>query len=341
MVFRCLQPRKAPGPDGISGKVLQSCSAHLAPVFPQIFNASRTSNSIPSVWKHSLICPVPKKPKPSCPNDYRPIARTPIIMKCLERLVLSRLLSQTSDQLHPLQFAYRHNRGVDDAVITLLLLILTHLETPKSIARVLSVDFSSAFNKLRPHLLADKLLHRNVSPSLILWILNFLVERTQCVRVNNLMSSVVTTSVGNPQECVVSPVLYILFTNDCTSSNDRTHYVKFADDTGVVDLSNSDADYFAEVGQFVLWCHSNHLLLNVGKTEAMVVDFRKPGSGPTSGSPLAFPQPLVIDGTIVTRTDVYKYLGTLIDSRLSFTDNTDLIFKKAQGRLYAVQTNLL
>ena len=326
--FRRLHTRKAVGPDGVSGKILKACCSQLASVFTRIFNTSLSSSLVPAAWKQSIIHPLPKKSRPSALNDYRPIALTSVVVKCMERLVLTRMLNQAGDRLDPLQFAYRHNRSVEDAVISVLNLIYSHLETPKAFARVLFADFSAAFNTVRPHLLAEKLINLNINPTLTLWVLNFLTDRQQCVRVNGTYSDMLTTSVGTPQGSVVSPVLYILFTNDCCSSNELQYTVKFADDTALVDLSNSDSQFEQEVDRFVTWCRNNSLQLNVGKTQEMVVDFRKSGN---------VPQPLVIDGQIVQRTETYKYLGTVIDSKLTFDVNTDTIFRKAQSRLYMLR----
>ncbi|KAK3543506.1 hypothetical protein QTP70_023226, partial [Hemibagrus guttatus] len=58
----------------------------------------------------------PKKTKITGLNDYRPVALTSVVMKSFERLVLSYLKDITDPLLDPLQFAYRANRSVDDAV---------------------------------------------------------------------------------------------------------------------------------------------------------------------------------------------------------------------------------
>ncbi|XP_051554708.1 uncharacterized protein LOC127441387 [Myxocyprinus asiaticus] len=85
--FRRVNIRKAAGPDGISGRVLRACADQLAPVFTEIFKLSLEQSVIPTCFKQSVIVPVPKKPQPSCLNDYRPVALTSIVMKCFERLV--------------------------------------------------------------------------------------------------------------------------------------------------------------------------------------------------------------------------------------------------------------
>ncbi|KAI5089719.1 gastrula zinc finger protein XlCGF28.1-like [Silurus meridionalis] len=89
-----VNPRKSAGPDNISGRVLRECAEQLADVFTDIFNISLSSATVPSCLKMTTIIPVPKKSSVSCLNDYRPVALTPIMMKCFERLgcVLSPLL---------------------------------------------------------------------------------------------------------------------------------------------------------------------------------------------------------------------------------------------------------
>ncbi len=49
-------------------------------------------------------------------NDYRPIALTSVVMKCLERIQVSLLRADIDPLQDPLQFAYRHSKGTDDAV---------------------------------------------------------------------------------------------------------------------------------------------------------------------------------------------------------------------------------
>src|SRR4029434_4412426 len=67
-------------------------------------------------FKTSTIIPVPKKQRITGLNDYRPVALTSVVMKTFERLVLTHLKAITNHLLDPLQFAYRANRSVDDAI---------------------------------------------------------------------------------------------------------------------------------------------------------------------------------------------------------------------------------
>ncbi len=140
------------------------------------------------------------------------------VMKSLERLVLAYLKDITRPSLDPLQFAYRANRSVDDAVNMGLHYILQHLDKPGNNARILFVDLSSAFNSIMPDLLSDKLTPLSVSTSIGQWIISFLTDRQQLVRPGKLSSRTQTISTGAPQGCVLSPLLFSIYTNDCTST---------------------------------------------------------------------------------------------------------------------------
>ncbi len=92
--------------------------------------------------------PIPKKSKITGLNDYRPVALPSVVMKSFEKLVLAHLKDITGPSLDPLQFAYRLNRSVDDAVNMGLHYVLQHLDRPGAYVRILFVDFSSAFNTI-------------------------------------------------------------------------------------------------------------------------------------------------------------------------------------------------
>ncbi|KAF7643375.1 hypothetical protein LDENG_00240400 [Lucifuga dentata] len=82
--LRRINPRKAAGPDNIPGWVLRDCAQELTGVLTDIFNISFSQAVVPVCLKMSTIIPVPKNSAVKSMNDYRPVALTPIIMKCFE-----------------------------------------------------------------------------------------------------------------------------------------------------------------------------------------------------------------------------------------------------------------
>ena len=131
-------------------------------------------------------------------NDLRPVALTPVIFKCFEKLVLRSLLNEVGDSLDPFQFAYKAKRNVEDAVLCFCNTLLKHLDKQRTYARVLFIDFSSAFNTMQPHLLIEKLLLLKINPHLCAWVLDFLTNRPQYVMLNDTASREIVTNTGGP-----------------------------------------------------------------------------------------------------------------------------------------------
>ncbi len=174
--------RKAAGPDRITGCVLRSCADQLAGLFTSIFNESLATSVVPTSFKKSVIIPVPKNNKPSCLNDYRPVALTSIVMKVFE----SHICSSIAVTLDPLQFAYRSNRSTDDAISHILHSFLTHIDSSNgNFARLLFIDYISAFNTIVPIKLASKLTDLGLNYSLCDWIQDFLTGRPQVVKIGS------------------------------------------------------------------------------------------------------------------------------------------------------------
>ena len=330
-VRKCLnsvKPHKASGPDKIPSKILKECSVELAPIFTEIYNLSLATGFIPSLWKTSTVVPVPKKAKILQMNDYRPVALTPVPMKCFEKLILQELKPLLKPHMDVYQFAYKEQRSVDDATISCIHHIAEHLDKPKCYARALFIDFSSAFNTIVPNILINKLQTYEIPEDICCWILDFLVNRKQHVKVNSTLSESITTSTGAPQGCVLSPVLFSVYTNNCTSTSTDCHIIKYADDTVILGLisEGDETEYRKEISQMITWCNQHNLLLNAEKTNEMVFDFRK--------SNYDVFRPVFINGSIIEVTDSFKYLGTTFSSDLKWTENTHVQVAKANKRMY-------
>ena len=324
--FRKVNVNKACGPDKIKGRILRSCCEQLASIYTFIFNVSLREHVIPTVWKTAEIIPVPKKPRVSTLNDLRPVALTSVVFKCLEKIVLSHLLNDVNKFLDPFQFAYKRGRNVEDAVLIFMNNVLKHLELSGTHARALFIDFSSAFNTIQPHLMTEKLLDLEVNTNIVSWVMEFLVGRSQYVKLNNVTSEWMEINTGAPQGCVLSPFLYTVYTNNYRSHHESTSVIKFADDSSIIGLiSTSVNEYFSEVDRFIKWCDANFLSVNVNKTKEVIFDFRSKKTSPPS---------LFIKGEEVEITDSYKYLGMTIDDKFTWNKHLDTIVKKANQRLY-------
>ena len=328
-IFQQLNPHKAPGPDGLKGRVLKECATQLGPIFTQLFQMFLNISFVPQAWKTATIVPVPKTAQAKLPNDFRPIALTSLLSKCMERVVSKELSLQTAKSMDPMQFAYRPSRGVEDATLTLLDRIHSHLDEPRRYVRVLFMDFSSAFNTVQPHLLLRRLCDLNVSSNLILWIREFLRERPQRVCINNTFSDSLVLNTGVPQGCVLSPLLFSLYTNELKYNNKEFSLIKYADDMALVACLQdvSSPSYSLHIDHIATWFESSFLDLNVTKTKELCL-----GGG--SGSIF---RPVTMSGEEVEQVTDFKYLGTIIDNKLTFQTNAESIYKKARQRLYLLR----
>uniref|UniRef100_A0A8C2G0Q0 Alkylated DNA repair protein AlkB homologue 8 N-terminal domain-containing protein n=1 Tax=Cyprinus carpio TaxID=7962 RepID=A0A8C2G0Q0_CYPCA len=127
--------------------------------------------------------------------------------------------------------------------------------------------------------------------------------------------------------CILSPLLFSVYTNNCTSTDSSVKLQTFADDTTVIGLiqEGEESAYRQEVEQLAVWCSLNNLEMNTLKTMEMIVDFRR--------NPPALP-PLTIMDSTVAAVKSFRFLGTTISQDLKWDIHIDSIVKKAQQRLY-------
>ena len=113
-------------------------------------------------------------------HDLRPVILTPILSKCLERIMLSKVMNYVCPHLDPLQFAYLAKRTTEDARNTLLHHTTHHLDKKThTYVRSLFIDYGLEFNTMQHHLLINKLNRYDVHPSLQIWILKLYFSPTE------------------------------------------------------------------------------------------------------------------------------------------------------------------
>ena len=120
---------------------------------------------------------------------------------------------------------------------------------------MLFIDYSSAVNTIVPSKLITKLRILGLNTSLCKWTLDFLTGCPQVVRIGSKTSATLILNTGAPQGCMLSPLLYSLFTHDCMARHDSDTIIKFADDTTVVGLitDNDETAFRLEVRDLAGW----------------------------------------------------------------------------------------
>ncbi len=131
-----------------------------------------------------------------------------------------------------------------------------------------------------------------------------------------------------PQGRVLSPLLYSLYTHDCTATHNSNLLVNFVDDTTIIGLISDDEEsaYRDEVNTLAQWCQSNNLSLNVNKTKELIVDYRRQERRHASSD---------INGDRVERISSFKFLGVHITENFTWTVHMDQVVKKAQQCLFS------
>ena len=107
----------------------------------------------------------------------------------------------------------------------------SHLDKRNTYVSMLVIDYSSAFYTIVPFKFITNLRTLGPNTSLCNWILDFLNARAQGVRVGNNTFVTLNINTGAPQGCVLSPLLYSLFTHDCVAKHVSSTIVKFVDYT--------------------------------------------------------------------------------------------------------------
>jgi hypothetical protein len=147
------------------------------------------------------------------------------------------------------------------------------------------------------------------------------------VRVGSNTSATLILNTGAPQGCVLSPLLYSLFTHDCMARHDSNTIIKFATDTTVVGLitDNDETAYREEVRELAWWCQNNNLSLNITKNKEMIVDYRKRSTEHV---------PILLDGAVVEWVESFKFLRVHINNQLDWSKHTKTAVKTARQSLF-------
>ena len=91
---------------------------------------------------------------------------------------------------------------------------LKWLDGDADFVRVLSFDFSKAFDTVSHYILSDKLKATDINPYVINWILDFLSQRKQRVVSDGITTEFIDINRGVPQGAVLGSILFSLMVND-------------------------------------------------------------------------------------------------------------------------------
>jgi hypothetical protein len=229
-----LATTKGIGLDGYSIKVIKSVIGSIAVPLNDIFNKSFATGLFPDKLKYAKVTPVFKNDDKFCVNNYRPISVLPIFSKILEKLMCHRLMAFVNKHniLCENQYGFREQHSTYMALLNVIDQISEEMDNKKYSIGIF-LDLSKAFDTIDHSILLKKLEIYGIRGVALKWFSNYLLNRSQCVAINDVISLPNDIKCGVPQGSILGPVLFILYINDIVRVSKLLQFVMFADDTNL------------------------------------------------------------------------------------------------------------
>ena len=261
---------------------IKNCVDILAPTFTVIINKSLSSGCVPAAYKSAVVKPAIKKFNLDQQElkNYRPVSNLPFPAKLLEKVVYSRLVEHLSANklLSKSQSAYRSKHSTETLLLRLSNDILSSLDKGNATILV-SLDISAAFDTVNHQMLIDRYKqYFGLDGEALQWMVSYLSERQQTVRIGSTESSFQPLETGFAQGSVLGGPKYNMFTtplDDLVSLHGIQNQC-YADDSNLYksfDICNSeDTDQAITqiescLADICTWMSDNRLKMNDDKTE--------------------------------------------------------------------------
>ena len=327
---------KASGPYSIPTNLLKEFSQYFSIPISHIINKSLQEGIFPQSLKIALVCAIFKKnDKTKCAN-YRPISLLSNISKIFERVMYNRIESFIDEHniIYKYQFGFRKKYSTNHALLSIVEQINSNLDK-KRFACGIFVDLQKAFDTVDHKILLSKLSHYGINGFANKWLESYLTNRSQSVTLSGCISDEKGVTCGVPQGSILGPLLFTLYINDMHKAFNECLVHHFADDTNLL-FTDSDPRTLQRtvnkaLKKLVEWLRANRLSLNVDKTEFII--FRPPRLSCERIT-------LNLDGKKIFESTNIKYLGLLMDSRLTWKFHINELSKKlsrAIGILYKIR----
>lgn len=331
-VFDAIEEVKsgAVGLDKIPLKFIKLVIPVMLPHITHIVNYAITSSCCPSIWKLAKVFPCHKKSKTFNLDDYRSINILATLSKVFEILLKKQIqhFLLINKLLLTTQSAYRRAHSTTTALLKISLDLKKALDK-KMVAVLLLLDFSKAFDTVNHEKLCWKL-HEQFyfGPTAISLISSYLKERSQAVVIDGVFSEFLPVNKGVPQGSVLGPLLFSLFINDMPSAAKYMVSHLFADDAqmykmfAAINFHESVRQINVDVKAVNDWANENQLILNHGKTQAIIF-----------GSKCNYYPLVYLQGNSIPFTRKVKNLGLLFNERFTWLDQAEMIAKKVYAGL--------
>ena len=320
----------------LSARILKENSDSLSTPISFIFNKMILFGHYPSILKIACVTALFKAGDKLDPNNYRPISSLPLLNKVFEKLLYKRLTSflESHDIFTRNQFGFRKNMSTNDAVNNLLDNIYKAMDEKEYLGAVF-IDLSKAFDTVPHNLLLKKLEHYGIRGNALNIIESYLNDRKQFVSLEGTKSTMKEIKIGVPQGSVLGPLLFLIYINDLPNAVNNVKSILFADDTtmfarnkDIYELCNTISDDMLLVKE---WLIANRLTLNANKSYYIIFSLKKVPNNLR----------VTIGDHVLDRKTEGKFLGVILDEKLSFSDHIHLVTNKVSkltGLMYKLKT---
>ena len=318
--------KKSLGPGDLPQKILIEFAPELATPFCNIINSAIQANIFPDDYKKAEIIPIPKVSPARTLSDLRPISKTPIGGKMIEKVMGLDLDDDTKGKISNTQFG--NCKGSSTTHYLIRLTDQAYKSTDKGHATTaITIDYSKAFDFVCHNVLIQKLIQIGVRSKLIKLIISFLSNRSHNTSIQGHKSQFAKITCGVPQGTVTGPKLFVILMNE--DSCDFVSNYKFVDDKT---LALSYTGNESETLQRALNLELNHTLQNnmtINESKCNVINFN-------FSKKKQIPQNLNLNGKMIQTVDKIKLLGVIITNDLTWTENTSYICSKVNKKLHVI-----
>lgn len=334
-VLKAYSPLKSPGLDNIKPILIENLPERGLKVLKDIYQAMHHLEYTPIAWRKSRCVFLPKtgKERYDLPGSFRPITLSSHMLKVYEKLVLIHINEEAlaNSPLSVRQHAFRRGRNVETITLDVIGAIERALYSDKLAAAVF-LDISQAFDTVKPEAIVEAMTAKKISAKVVSWYGDLIKDRiSECHYKGEIVSK--TLNIGCPQGGIISPTCWNLVFDKLISKIEETSSLifAFADDGTLLAFGDNINKIFNRLNIALAkvkeWATEVGLKVSKEKTVAMVFSFKKLKE--------EIKVPPIYDNAEIPIVDKTKYLGLIIDSKLSWTPH--LKEKEAQARkLYHV-----
>ena len=183
----------------IPTKLVKSCIDILAEKLSALFNRCILTGYFPKVLKIAEVIPVFKTGDRQGHKNYRPISLLSVLSKIFEKHLYNQLLFylESNNILVEQQCRFRRGISTNVAIGKFLEQVIHGLNDGKFGIGVF-LDLQKAFELVDKDILIEKLKHYGIRGVANNLLRNFLSDRIQYVKLNNVKSELESLSVGTP-----------------------------------------------------------------------------------------------------------------------------------------------